>query len=72
MVFKLRHRQPYEHVRVTVFVGEDADHLQNCGTLAMRPREWLVFSRMLYTAPPVIGLSEGDVLTEVLLEEEKS
>jgi len=45
MVIKLKDDLLGSHVLVRVFMGEDKDHLKLTGTLAMNPREWLLFER---------------------------
>lgn len=64
MVFKLRPQTVGQHTHVTVFSGEDVDHLRRNGELVFALREWGAFLRSFekgtdYTGDLLMIDSEG-------------
>lgn len=56
MTFKLRSRLRGAHVRATLFVGVDAEHLQNSGELVMSLEQWCELHLLLCEGQRWLGL----------------
>lgn len=67
MTFKLRSRALGGHVLTTLFVGVDADHLQNSGDLVMGAEQWCVLT-MVLSAGCQTANTGGDLGVQVLRE----
>lgn len=47
MILKTRLEKRGQHVYVTVFMGDDSDHMKNSGTLVMDLGQWQLFGTAL-------------------------
>ena len=65
-VFKLRSRLEGEHIKETIFVGNEGETLANIGTLAMHTGEWQLFGALLKLGSEATYATRRD--TVVVLE----
>jgi len=67
MVIKLRVDSTGSHVRATVFVGPDVDHLAGSGELCFRHDEWMAFSASLVIGAETMNVNDPDP-TRIIIE----
>lgn len=68
MVIKLRSHLLGHHVHTTLFMGADADHLQNSGVLVTDVEQWCVLNVMLGTGQ--VALRRGPHATGLLFDDD--
>lgn len=78
MIIKLKPITNPRHTKVTFFMGEDEDHLQNCGVLVLDTGldEWTQFMKILRLGCEVTGdkftmeETQSEPLASILYHEE--
>lgn len=69
--FKVTHCNSH-HCNVLVYAGEDAEHLQSCGTLVFRPQEYLLFATAQLLAKDIMQTNYVVLFDDKLFREYQS